>query len=354
MNNDKQFSRELKAIAVLSVLGLLAPGCSIDDKCIGSTRCTTSPITPSGDASPSSDGTQSDATNPNKADAGVRPDAEPIVPDKDDDEDGILNQNDNCPRTKNPEQQDRDNDKVGDHCDNCFFTPNPGQEESDKPGIGAACASLIQSVSTSGKPFKHSFALNEWLLFELPSGQEENTFFLSDSWGGSSGDVDIYLRHGALGHNLGYDYQSAGESNVEHLLKPAPSEGVSYLGVHGFSTSPDVELLVTRVQNVNIGDELLLREVEIGAYRHFAFRATETGTVTVATNAANGDADLFLQRKYGATKERSEAKGTGPNSAETVSLSATKDDTVYFSILAESGKALSDVTIRITSAPQTP
>ena len=55
--------------------------------------------------------------------------AKPI--DYDCDDDGILNDEDNCPCTPNPDQADIDNDECGDACDNCLNIPNYSQEDAD-------------------------------------------------------------------------------------------------------------------------------------------------------------------------------------------------------------------------------
>jgi hypothetical protein len=72
--------------------------------------------------------------------------------DEDDDNDGILDGDDNCPLIPNPEQEDTDGDGQGDACDsdddndgipdaedNCPLVPNPGQEDADNDGIGDVC-----------------------------------------------------------------------------------------------------------------------------------------------------------------------------------------------------------------------
>ncbi|MBT8186982.1 MAG: thrombospondin type 3 repeat-containing protein [Croceitalea sp.] len=72
--------------------------------------------------------------------------------DDDDDNDGILNVDDNCPNNPNPDQGDADNDGIGDVCDedadndgildeedNCPFTANPQQEDQDQDGVGDVC-----------------------------------------------------------------------------------------------------------------------------------------------------------------------------------------------------------------------
>ena len=70
----------------------------------------------------------------------------------DDDGDGILDTDDNCPLTPNAEQTDTDNDGEGDACDedddgdgildsvdNCPLTANPDQLDTDNDGIGDVC-----------------------------------------------------------------------------------------------------------------------------------------------------------------------------------------------------------------------
>jgi C1A family cysteine protease len=77
--------------------------------------------------------------------------------DEDRDNDGIPNNEDNCPDTYNPDQKDSDGDGVGDACegddddddrdndgipnneDNCPDVYNPDQRDSDGDGVGDAC-----------------------------------------------------------------------------------------------------------------------------------------------------------------------------------------------------------------------
>lgn len=59
--------------------------------------------------------------------------------DPDIDNDGILNAQDNCVRTVNPDQLDRDGDGVGDACDNCVLIANENQFDTDNDLVGDLC-----------------------------------------------------------------------------------------------------------------------------------------------------------------------------------------------------------------------
>jgi hypothetical protein len=57
----------------------------------------------------------------------------------DNDGDGVVNNEDNCPDVPNPEQEDADGDDIGDACDNCPQSSNSDQADSDGDGIGDIC-----------------------------------------------------------------------------------------------------------------------------------------------------------------------------------------------------------------------
>lgn len=59
--------------------------------------------------------------------------------DRDDDVDGIADDDDNCPETPNNAQDNNDADSHGDACDNCPDDDNEDQADADGDGVGDAC-----------------------------------------------------------------------------------------------------------------------------------------------------------------------------------------------------------------------
>ncbi|KAJ8926078.1 hypothetical protein NQ315_009934 [Exocentrus adspersus] len=65
--------------------------------------------------------------------------------DDDMDNDGILNEYDNCQKKANRNQEDSDGDGIGDACDNCPKMFNPRQEDANENLVGDVCDSPIDT-----------------------------------------------------------------------------------------------------------------------------------------------------------------------------------------------------------------
>ncbi|MFQ6093788.1 MAG: thrombospondin type 3 repeat-containing protein, partial [bacterium] len=85
-----------------------------------------------------------DDYNPDQEDSDG--DGEGDICDPDSDGDGIDDGQDNCPGVANPEQKDGDHDGVGDGCDNCPEVANPGQEDCGGDGVGDWCDDFDASL----------------------------------------------------------------------------------------------------------------------------------------------------------------------------------------------------------------
>uniref|UniRef100_A0A0L8H5A9 TSP C-terminal domain-containing protein n=2 Tax=Octopus bimaculoides TaxID=37653 RepID=A0A0L8H5A9_OCTBM len=78
-------------------------------------------------------------TVPNTDQSDVDDDGLGDMCDPDADNDGIRNENDNCRYIKNSDQRDSDGDGIGDVCDNCPFDRNANQLDSDNDLTGDVC-----------------------------------------------------------------------------------------------------------------------------------------------------------------------------------------------------------------------
>ncbi|MFN3197122.1 MAG: thrombospondin type 3 repeat-containing protein [Bradymonadia bacterium] len=97
------------------------------------------------------------------------PDAGGVSIEGDRDEDGVLDEEDNCPDDPNADQADEDDDNIGDACDtpeppdadgdgvpdgddNCPDDANPNQADADDNGIGDACDAPPPDADEDGIP----------------------------------------------------------------------------------------------------------------------------------------------------------------------------------------------------------
>lgn len=71
---------------------------------------------------------------------------------EDSDDDGTIDEDDNCPFMFNPEQEDMDADGVGDECDNCMDVPNPEQTDLNDNGIGDDCEEITNCDTDADCP----------------------------------------------------------------------------------------------------------------------------------------------------------------------------------------------------------
>jgi len=104
---------------------------------------------------------------------------------EDSDQDGVPNDQDNCPLANNPDQEDSNSNGIGDICedvdddgiadleDNCPFIPNQNQEDSDDNTIGDACQDATELLVNA------TFAAGTTINVDLPEDPASGIFSLS-------------------------------------------------------------------------------------------------------------------------------------------------------------------------------
>jgi len=118
-----------------------------------------------------------------------------LIPNPDQDSDGIPDCMDNCPTSFNPDQADFDGDGVGDSCDNCIWVYNPGQEDSVGDGIGDACRAAMANQVEESPAGSHG-------LLVMPNPAHDHVVI--QCAGARPGTLRIYEPSGRLVEELPY------------------------------------------------------------------------------------------------------------------------------------------------------
>lgn len=138
--------------------------------------------------------------------------------DTDDDNDGILDVNDNCPLQANANQADNDNDGIGDACDNdddndfvldgydnCPFIYNPSQEDVDTDGVGDVCDTIEVNVSEAITP--NGDGINDTWFINNIQNYPNNSVKVYNRWG------DLIFSKNNYQNDWNGSYTKGGDNN---------------------------------------------------------------------------------------------------------------------------------------------
>lgn len=158
--------------------------------------------------------------------------------DADDDNDGILDVNDNCPLVANANQLDTDGDGIGNTCDddddndgvldgfdNCPLTYNPDQNDRDNDGLGDVCDLIEINVAEAITP--NGDGVNDtWVIYNIEN-HPNHAIRVFNRWGDevfsarnyqNNWDGHYVNKSNALPSGSSYYYQIDldGDGTVDH------------------------------------------------------------------------------------------------------------------------------------------
>jgi len=153
----------------------------------------------------------------------------------DNDNDGVLNQLDNCPTVANANQLDGDGDSLGDACDNCPEVADPNQSDLDGDGLGDPCDAdrdgdgVLNAVDCAPDARGTSAIPGE--AFGLRSEADKQTL----RWDGASQGHVYGLYRGSMADGVAFAYNhqcvatSVPQRSAIDPIDPTPGELFYYL-----------------------------------------------------------------------------------------------------------------------------
>lgn len=160
----------------------------------------------------------------------------------------------------------------------------------------------------------------------VPPGQASLSFVTS----GGSGDLDLYVKRGAVGDMGTYDCKSEGPSTVEECVIPEPAAGDWYVTVFAYSSFTGVTVM-GRYSSAQGGANVLINGVSSVAYGGAA-RTWTCWTLQVPDSLprvvfsqtggshTSGDADLYIQYQEPPTTHRYLCKSSNKGNHDACTL----------------------------------
>lgn len=194
---------------------------------------------------------------------------EPQIEDRDND--GVADEDDNCPDDANRNQADADGDGVGDACDNCPSVANKGQEDTDGDGVGDACE------TTAGPTRSQTIVLTSDNKLALAVNRETDSLAVVEVRDAAGADVGNLLAEIPVGDDP--RYVALHPNHARAYVTNGASGTVSVVSLRGDDA-------FTVVAEIPVGAEPRGCALTPNGTQLFVANHTE-GTVSVINTASN-------------------------------------------------------------------
>jgi hypothetical protein len=195
---------------------------------------------------------------------------------------------------------------------------------AETPLLNGVAVTEISGAAGSEKFYK----------IDVPAGQDELAIVTS----GGTGDVDLYVRLGALPTTSSYDYRPYKVGNEETVTVPTPMAGTWYIMLRGYSAYAGVTLRATYTAAVTI--TALTNGVPVAGLggassseKYFSLVVPAGQTkLEIVLSGGTGDADLYVKKGALPTTSSYDYRPYLFGNNETVTVNSPAADTWYIMI----------------------
>jgi hypothetical protein len=204
-------------------------------------------------------------------------------------------------------------------------------------GLLASVAAAAETPLTNGVPVTElsgAAGSQTYYRIDVPAGQDELVILTT----GGTGDVDLYVRLGALPTTTSYDYRPYKVGNEETVTVPTPAAGTWYIMLRGYAIYAGVTLRATYTAAVTITP--LTNGVPVpgltgaaSSEKYFSIVVPAGQTkLEIAISGGTGDADLYVKKGVMPTTSSYDYRPFLFGNNESVTVNSPAADTWYIMI----------------------